>query len=311
MEMNEQMDTHETEEDEEKEEVGGRERRKDDETKRRHGVLEKRYMMEALKRSDEKMKCYSRKADEKMENFSRKADDMMEKFLQITSTVGNQIQGMNSSIVKMKEEGDDTYKQFNERNTNIERMKTLDMDEKYENRSEVIKGEHVAENQGKTVITGFHSETTESEVMQLLKELINEVGMDIGNVRIECSAKPITHAFIHFKNDGERNKFIRSANMLKKELRGRKIKITRSMDAEERFHNKRMWYVKYCIHMRHNILLSSISLNWTSKYVSVKGQIVVKTCQSGSLKYIKYQDVEDEVEEQMQKWQTKTSSQRL
>ena len=38
---------------------------------------------------------------------------------------------------------------------------------------------------------------------------------------------------------------------------------------------------------------------------------MVKTCQCGSLKYIKYQDVEDEVEEQMQKWQTKNSSQRL
>ena len=37
-----------------------------------------------------------------MENFSRKADEMMEKFLQVTSTVGTQIQGMNSSIVKMK-----------------------------------------------------------------------------------------------------------------------------------------------------------------------------------------------------------------
>ena len=35
--------------------------------------------------------------------------------------------------------------------------------------------------------------------------------------------------------------------------------------------------------------------------VSVKRQIVVKTCQSGSLKFSKYQDVEDEVEEQMQK----------
>ena len=107
---------------------------------------------------------------------------------------------------------------------------------KYENRSDVIKGEHVVENQGKAVVAGFHSETTESEVTQLLKESISEVGMDIGNARSECTAKPITHAFIHFKNDGERNKFIRSANMLKKELRGRKIKITRSMDAEERFH---------------------------------------------------------------------------
>ena len=66
-----------------------------------------------------------------------------------------------------------------------------------------------------------------------------------------------------------------------------------------------MGYVKYCIHTRHNILLSLISRNWTAKHVSVKGQIVVKTCQSGSLKFSKYQDVEDEVEEQMQKWQTK------
>ena len=56
-----------------------------------------------------------------MESYSRKADEMMEKFLQITSTVGNQIQGMNSSIVKMQEEGDDRYKQFNERITNIEK----------------------------------------------------------------------------------------------------------------------------------------------------------------------------------------------
>ena len=43
--------------------------------------------------------------------------------------------------------------------------------------------------------------------------------------------------------------------------------------------------------------------------MSVKGQIVVKTCQDGSLKFSKYQDVEDEVDELMQKWQTKNSSQ--
>ena len=55
------------------------------------------------------------------------------------------------------------------------------------------------------------------------------------------------------------------------------------MDAEERFHEKRMGYVKYCIHVKHNILLHLISMNWTLKHVSVKGQIVVKTCQSGIL----------------------------
>ena len=71
--------------------------------------------------------------------------------------------------------------------------------------------------------------------------------------------------------------------MLRKELRGRKIKMARSVDADERFHQKRIGYVKYCVHTRYDIFVNSISFNWTSKYVSVKGQIVVKTCQSGSL----------------------------
>ena len=143
----------------------------------------------------------------------------------VTNTVGSQIQGMNSSIVKMqemnekmKEEGENGCNQLNERITNMER-RILDINEKYENRSEDNKKDHVGENQGKTEITGFHSETTESEVTQLLREMINEIGMDFGSGRIECSAKPITHAFIHFMNDGDRNKFIRSANMLRKELR--------------------------------------------------------------------------------------------
>ena len=77
-----------------------------------------------------------------MDDFSRKDDEMLEKFMLVTNTVGSQIQGMNSSIVKMqemnekmKEEGEDRYKQFNERNTDMQR-KILDIDEKYENRSE-------------------------------------------------------------------------------------------------------------------------------------------------------------------------------
>ena len=95
------------------------------------------------------------------------------------------------------------------------------------------------------MITGFHIETTESEVTQLLREMINEIVMVFGRATIECPAKPIIHAFIHFMGNGDRNKFIRLANMLKNELRGRKVKITRSMDAEEKFHTKRFGYVKY------------------------------------------------------------------
>ena len=71
----------------------------------------------------------------------------------------------------------------------------------------------------KAVATGFHEDSTEQEVEQLLRETIAEIGMLAENVKIKCTAKPITHAFIHF-ND-ERNKYVRSANMLRKELRGR------------------------------------------------------------------------------------------
>ena len=178
-----------------------------------------------------------RKSVQKMEANSRKADEKMDKFLQtITDSVGTQLHGMNSTIVKMKEE-DDRYKEISERIMNMDK-KILDIDEKQENRSDEPKGAHGDQNQGKAVIAGFHSVTSESEVVHLLKETITEIGMSIENARIEYPEKPITHAFIHFKNNNERNKYIRSANMLEKELRGRKLKITRSMDAEERFLRK-------------------------------------------------------------------------
>ena len=50
--------------------------------------------------------------------------------------------------------------------------------------------------------------------------------MSIENARIERSAEPITHAFIRFKNDDARHNYIRSANMLNKELRDSKLTFT-------------------------------------------------------------------------------------
>ena len=80
-----------------------------------------------------------------------------------------------------------------------------------------------------------------------------------------------------------------------------KLKISRSMDADVRFHQERMEYVICCFHEKHNIPPDSMTTNWTLKHISVQGQIVVKTCQSGTLTYIKYHDIEAEVEEQMEK----------
>ena len=34
------------------------------------------------------------------------------------------------------------------------------------------------------MITGLHSETTESEVTNMLKEMMNEIGMDFGSVKL-------------------------------------------------------------------------------------------------------------------------------
>ena len=59
-----------------------------------------------------------------MESYSRKTDEKMEKFLQqISDTVGAQLHGMNSAIMKMKDE-DDRYRQINERFTDIEKSLT-------------------------------------------------------------------------------------------------------------------------------------------------------------------------------------------
>ena len=127
-----------------------------------------------------------------MERYSKKTDEKMDKFLQTSSeSFGSQLQGMNTTIVKMKEEGGDRYKQINESIANMEK-KISDIDEKCENRNDESNRFHDDQNQGKAVVTRFHSETSEAEVEQLQKETITEIGMSIENVRIECPAKPNT-----------------------------------------------------------------------------------------------------------------------
>ena len=83
--------------------------------------------------------------------------------------------------------------------------KIYDIDEKCETRNDEPNKSHDDQNQGQAVVTGFHGETSESEVEQLLRETTTEVGMSIENARIECLAKPVTRAFIYFKSDNEMN----------------------------------------------------------------------------------------------------------
>ena len=130
--------------------------------------------------------------------------------------------------------------------------------------------------------------------------------MTTENARIECSAKPITHAFIHFKNDDERNQEHQVSEHVEKRTTRRKVE-----DIAINGRRRKISSEKNGIHVKHNVPLDSITTNRTLKHIAVKGQIVVKTCQSRSLKYIKYQDIETEVKGQMDKWQSKNSSQRL
>ena len=84
--------------------------------------------------------------------------------------------------------------------------------------------------------------------------------MSIENARIECPAKPITHAFINFKNNDERNTHIRSANTLRKELRGRnkipseKTGICQILQSHETWHSSQFDFleldVKVCVSQR-------------------------------------------------------------
>ena len=61
---------------------------------------------------------------------------------------------------------------------------------------------------------------------------------------------------------------------------------------------------KCCIHTRYNIPLVQIKLNRMTRHVSVDGQVVIRRCANGTLKYHKYQDIEAEFEQFTNKWLT-------
>ena len=112
------------------------------------------------------------KSEEKMGTYSEKAGGRVDKFLQtVNDSVGSQLNGINTTISKMKEECDDRYKQIHARIENMEK-KISDTVEKCENRNDEPNRAQDDQNQGKAVVTGFHSETSESEVQQLLQETI-------------------------------------------------------------------------------------------------------------------------------------------
>ena len=191
-------------------------------------------------------KTLSKRKEDRVEN-SFEQNEWMKKwkvFMRaITNSVGLQVQRMNSLSEQMKEEGAVTGTN-NSMKELITWRKLSMIDETNEIKADEFSKVHEDQNHGKAVATGFHGDSSEHEVERLLREDNRDWYID-WKAKIECLAKFITHASIYFNDNNERNKYVRSANMLRKELRGKKIKISRSMNAEERFHHKRMVYIKW------------------------------------------------------------------
>ena len=95
----------------------------------------------------------------------------------------------------MKEEGDDRYNRIDERTANMEK-KFSTIEEAGKTETGEYDNVQEDQNRGEAVATGFHGDSTEQEVKQLLRETITEIGVSTENVQIKCSAKPIAYAFM-------------------------------------------------------------------------------------------------------------------
>ena len=124
---------------------------------------------------------------------------------------------------------------------------------------------------------------------------------------IDFPAIPITHAFVEFQNMKIRDRYVRSANMRKIELDGRRINIYPVLEAEEIFDRKRLGFIKFAINKEKGIALHHIQMKYEKKSITIDGQLFVKMEASGNLRYNKYEDVDEEVQTLMKKWLTTNS----
>ena len=224
-------------------------------------------------------------------------------FKDMKSDSAAQFDKMSGAFTQMRYEGQFRLDKMDERFTILEaRMGKIEKQssekkEKGMDTTGKIDGSQGVLDKNEAVATGCKGDSTEKEVMLLLEKCIDTAGMKKEHLRIKCPANPITHAFIEFEDSDERDQFIRSAKMQQMKLKERKIKISPAMDAAERFHHTRMGFIKLCLHTKQQIPLTKITLNHKKRNVIVDGQIVVKTCEDGTLKYNHHHNIEKYVEQ--------------
>ena len=140
----------------------------------------------------------------------------------------------------------------------------------------------------------------------IVMQVIKATGMKEEHT-VDFPAIPITHAFVEFQDTRTRDRFVRSANMRKYELDGRRIKISQALEPDERFDKKRLGYVKYVLNKDKGYALHWMKMNLQRKTITVNGQTIAMIDSNGLLKYNKYEDIEVEVQNLMEKWLTKNS----
>ena len=101
----------------------------------------------------------------------------------------------------------------------------------------------------KAVLHGFKTESKEQDVEAIIMESIKASGMKEEHT-VDYPAIPITHVFVEFEDTRTRDRFVRSANMRKYELDGRRIRISPALEPDERFDKKRLGYIKYVINKK-------------------------------------------------------------
>ena len=158
----------------------------------------------------------------------------------------------------------------------------------------------------KAVLHGFKTESREADVKAIVMQVIKATGMKEEQT-VDFPAIPITHAFVEFQDTRTRDRFVRSANMRKYELDGRRIKISQALEPDERFDKKRLGYVKYVLNKDKGYALHWMKMNLQRKTITVNGQTIAMIDSNGLLKYNKYEDIEVEVQNLMEKWLTKNS----
>ena len=97
----------------------------------------------------------------------------------------------------------------------------------------------------KAVLHGFKTESREADVRAIVMQVTKATGMKEEHT-VDFPAIPITHAFVEFQDTRTRDRFVRSANMRKYELDGRRIKVSHALEPDERFDNKKTRICKVC-----------------------------------------------------------------